>query len=771
MRNSRPGPTLALALSLGLSLLPITALAQSSPVRLNTTAPRPANLDFEEGEPGKTPTGWFATTASTGYVAELSTDQPKSGKQCGVLRGDKAIGQFGILMQVVDATAYRGHRIRLRAALRAEGARAQFWLRVDRAGKRMGFFDNMMDRPVTSASWSTVEITGDVDDDAESLNFGLLMLGNGKTGIDAVGIEDLGKLVIVAEPARPLTDSGLANVEAFARLLGYVRHFHPSDQAAATDWNTFAVEGVRQVEGATSPEDLARRLESVFRPVAPTVRVFRMGKNAEQPRELEPPTGSAEISVTQWRHRGFGGNNTNSATPYSSERVRGAVADGKLPDGFHDPRKPFVANLAGGVTCSIPLALFADSKGTLPHNAASRTAGSNLIKYSGNDRATRLADTVLAWNIFEHFYPYFDVAGTTTSDWLSELRKALGSAATDQDDRAFAFTLRRMVAALHDGHGGVQSSAISTAGAIPILWSWIENQLVITVVAPGGTEGLKPGDVVEKIDGKPSRAAIEELERFTSSATPQWARYRALQELRSGSDGSLVALEVRAGSGEHKSITLKRTSSAAALAEVRPEKIAEVKPGIFYVDIGRISDADFTAALPKLEQARGVVFDLRGYPSGLSPMPLRHLTDTPLQSARWNVPVISDPDWTGTPGWDTGGRWDLQPAAPRLKGKIAFVTDGRAISYAESWMGIVEAYKLGEIVGETTAGTNGNVNPIALPGGYTIVWTGMKVLKHDGSRHHGVGIAPTIPVSRTIRGVAEGRDEQLERAVVAVGGN
>jgi len=98
-----------------------------------------------------------------------------------------------------------------------------------------------------------------------------------------------------------------------------------------------------------------------------------------------------------------------------------------------------------------------------------------------------------------------------------------------------------------------------------------------------------------------------------------------------------------------------------------------------------------------------------------------------------------------------GGRWDLEPLAPRLKARIAFLTNGRAISYAESWMGIVEAYKLGEIVGEATAGTNGNVNPLKLPGGYTIFWTGMKVLEHDGSRHHGVGIRPTVPVSRTIR--------------------
>jgi C-terminal processing protease CtpA/Prc len=75
---------------------------------------------------------------------------------------------------------------------------------------------------------------------------------------------------------------------------------------------------------------------------------------------------------------------------------------------------------------------------------------------------------------------------------------------------------------------------------------------------------------------------------------------------------------------------------------------------------------------------------------------------------------------------------------------------------------------LAAIVGSPTAGTNGNINPFTLPEGYRVVWTGMKVLKHDGSRHHGVGIQPTVPVARTIRGVAQGKDEVPERALAIV---
>ena len=51
---------------------------------------------------------------------------------------------------------------------------------------------------------------------------------------------------------------------------------------------------------------------------------------------------------------------------------------------------------------------------------------------------------------------------------------------------------------------------------------------------------------------------------------------------------------------------------------------------------------------------------------------------------------------------------------------------------------------------------------------YRIAWTGMRVLKHDGSQHHGVGIQPTIPAARTIAGIRAGRDEMLEKAVEVV---
>lgn len=149
---------------------------------------------------------------------------------------------------------------------------------------------------------------------------------------------------------------------------------------------------------------------------------------------------------------------------------------------------------------------------------------------------------------------------------------------------------------------------------------------------------------------------------------------------------------------------------------------------------------------PRLGSASALIFDMRGYPSFNTParLPrLPRLSDSLIQSAKFEVPQITRPD--GAVDAYTDGAWKLAPVQPRTRAKVVFLTDGRAISYAESTMGIVEHYKLGEIVGEPTAGTNGNINPFTLPGGYTVSWTGMRERKQDGSAHHGVGIQPSVP--------------------------
>jgi C-terminal processing protease CtpA/Prc len=135
-----------------------------------------------------------------------------------------------------------------------------------------------------------------------------------------------------------------------------------------------------------------------------------------------------------------------------------------------------------------------------------------------------------------------------------------------------------------------------------------------------------------------------------------------------------------------------------------------------------------------------------------------------VQSAPWSVPGVIRPDGEDV-AWLDLDRRRLEPREPRLAGRAVFLADERAVGYAESILSVVEHYRLGDVVGRASAGAEGTVNVVALPGGFRLSFTGTRVLKHDGSRFHGLGVQPTVPVARTVAGVREGKDEDLEKAL------
>jgi Peptidase family S41 len=474
-----------------------------------------------------------------------------------------------------------------------------------------------------------------------------------------------------------------------------------------------------------------------------------------------------------------------SAAPFGAEyslRPVGDAAAGRrsaeLASFVRPVPPPIVADLGGGVWTLVPMSLPADAQGTFPHVSLPSAPTARPVPDkpagfvpSGLDRTTRLAGVMVGWGVFQHFYPYFEQVG---ADWPGALRRGLTSAAVGPDEASYGRTLRRLLVELEDGHARLLPVTLPVRFAFT--WDLIEGQLVITSVEAGATHGMAVGDRILAIDGRPVAAALADLESLTSGATAQWRRFRALNELAAGRPGGTAALTVqpRAG-GPVRTVTAAYTAPVGSSfgvsglgnpVEPRPEKIAQLRPGIFYVDLSRIDDADFNAAVDQLAAADGVVFDMRGYPFFVSERVLSHLIDKPVTAPWFNIPIITRPDGQG---WEVRAvPWIQTPEAPRLTGRIAFLIDGGSLSAAESYMGIVEAERLGALVGGPTGGTNGSANLVPVAGGHALRWTGMEVRKTDGSLHHGVGILPTVPAGRTLAGLLAGRDEVLEKGIEVV---
>ena len=165
----------------------------------------PRNLKFEEGIPGRLPPGWRvpALPEDSGRLAELRREGCRSHAGCAVVIAANVPRSEGMLMQKFRAAAYRGKTVRLRAWIKLQSVfmdgpflrlptpedRAQLWMNVVRMNKRIGFSENMDDRPVRSSEWTRCEITGEIDEDAEFINFGVMSIGGGRVWIDDVSFE------------------------------------------------------------------------------------------------------------------------------------------------------------------------------------------------------------------------------------------------------------------------------------------------------------------------------------------------------------------------------------------------------------------------------------------------------------------------------------------------------------------------------------------------------------------------------------------------------
>jgi hypothetical protein len=189
----------------------------------------------------------------------------------------------------------------------------------------------------------------------------------------------------------------------------------------------------------------------------------------------------------------------------------------------------------------------------------------------------------------------------------------------------------------------------------------------------------------------------------------------------------------------------------------------QIDSNTIYVNISQMSAEEIKAKLPELASSKIVIFDLRGYPKNNGTMIIAHLLKQPEKDKWMQLQQISLPDHENT-NWQGIG-WNMQPASPHIGGKLFFLTNDAAISYAESVMGYIKDLKLATIVGEPTAGANGDVNTVGLPGNYVFTFTGLKVTNHDGTQHFMKGVQPDVMVHRTIKGVLNNEDEVLAKAI------
>ena len=147
---------------------------------------------------GPAPQGWMLSgSTATAYEVGIA---PQGGQSRGpaayIKSKDKPQG-FGTLMQTIQASDYRGKRVRFAATVRTEDVASWsgLWMRVDSergsdGRPRMLAFDNMQGRPIKGTTgWQRYEVVLDVSESAAAIAYGILVNGAGAAWLDAVTLE------------------------------------------------------------------------------------------------------------------------------------------------------------------------------------------------------------------------------------------------------------------------------------------------------------------------------------------------------------------------------------------------------------------------------------------------------------------------------------------------------------------------------------------------------------------------------------------------------
>jgi len=390
----------------------------------------------------------------------------------------------------------------------------------------------------------------------------------------------------------------------------------------------------------------------------------------------------------------------------------------------------------------------------------------------------RLLAAFRLWAAVRYFFAYRDLMGEAWDRPPADLLAGLLQAA---DARQYALALARMAARLHDSHAGIACRALAEyfgRAAPPVQTRMIEGLPVITrILAEGaaGGGGPAPGDVVLEVDGEPAETRRARLARYLSASTPQSLDDLVMQRWLNGPPGVALELKLRAAQGGFRRLSLPREIRTGKIPW-RGGPVLAVLPGnVGYADLERLPPERVEEMFEAFRRTRAIIFDLRGYPQGTAWLIAPRLTERKaVAAALFRRPLALFPEGRTGDVRTLEAGWDFLQYLPesdawKYRGPTLALVDERAVSQAEHAGLFLRAANGTRFVGSRTAGADGDVARLTLPGGVSFSFSGQQIRHPDGAPLQRVGLIPDVEVKPTVAGVRAGRDEVLERALQELG--
>jgi C-terminal processing protease CtpA/Prc len=275
---------------------------------------------------------------------------------------------------------------------------------------------------------------------------------------------------------------------------------------------------------------------------------------------------------------------------------------------------------------------------------------------------------------------------------------------------------------------------------------------------------LQRGDTITELDGTSLAKLVDQWTPYYADSNDA-ARFRDIaRQMTAGPCGDARVKISRAGvETEVKTarIRLAPDASASALRHDLPgDTFQRLSDEVAYIKLSTIKAADLRRYIDDAAGTKGLIIDIRNYPSEFVVFALGQLLAqevTPF--ARFTSADLANP---GAFRW--GAELSLHPEQPRYRGKVAILVDEVSQSQAEYTTMAFRAVG-GKVVGSATAGADGNVSQIPLPGGVHSMISGLGVFYPNKAPTQRVGIVPDVVSRPTAQGIRDGRDEVLEAGI------
>jgi C-terminal processing protease CtpA/Prc len=307
----------------------------------------------------------------------------------------------------------------------------------------------------------------------------------------------------------------------------------------------------------------------------------------------------------------------------------------------------------------------------------------------------------------------------------------------------------------------------------PFKASFIENKLVVTNYYKD-TLGIKDkihiGDIIEKIDGIPVDALVKKYLPLTPASNYE----TQLRDMPSTGGFLLRSNDANAHflikrGNEEKEINVSRVPLRSnfnpMLDYIDENQVSGYKPldsNIGYIYPAKLKEDDLANIEKDFANTKGLIIDLRCYPSTFMPFTYgQWLKSAPSPFVYFTVPNLTQPG-SITYG-DTLSNGSVNTNS--YKGKIVIIVNSQTQSQAEYTTMALSTIPNAKVIGSTTAGADGNVSQIILPGGISTMFSGIGIYYPDGTETQRIGVKIDIPAKPTIKGILEGRDELLEKAI------